>query len=74
MCVEATLIIRVDVECPKCEHDFDLTETSANDDGYIYKQLLPDDRWEIEEPERLECDNVTCPECGHVFDVKGVIW
>lgn len=71
--VKATLVMELNVECPECEHEFDLFKTPANDEGYFYKQIIPDDRWEIDSEERLKT-HTHCPECSVEFDVKGVIW
>ncbi len=71
--VEATLVMELNVECPHCEHVFDLFKTDRNDEEWLYKQVINDDRWKIDASERLETDT-HCPECSVEFDVKGVIW
>ncbi|KZX78267.1 hypothetical protein A3715_31740 [Oleiphilus sp. HI0009] len=73
MSVKATLVMELNVECPECEHDFNLFDSSQNDEGQLYNQVLPDDRWSIPADYRL--DTYThCPECSIKFEVKGVIW
>lgn len=71
--VKAVLCMSVDIECPHCKHDFDLLDTPANDEGGVYKQLLPDERWNIDPEDRLNAE-VACPECSEDVEIKGVIW
>lgn len=71
--IKATLVMELNVECPCCDHSFDLFKTSSNDEGYLYHQVIDDDRWRIDADERLETD-AHCPECSAEFEVKGVIW
>lgn len=71
--VKATLVMELNVECPECGHVFDLFSTEKNDEGYLYKQVVDDDRWKIDADDRLETDT-HCPECSVEFEVKGVIW
>ena len=70
--VDVSLDISCMVECPKCEHDFDLFEMeSLTDEGYIYSELLSrhepfgkDDWGEI----------VQCPECNEKMVISRVEW
>lgn len=72
--VKATLNIELNITCPHCEHRFDLvSDTNINDEGWLFDQVISDDRWYVDADERLECDT-TCPECGGDIVVKGVIW
>lgn len=71
--VKATLVMELNVECPECDHYFDLFETSQNDEGWLYKQVIADGRWKIDADERLKT-HTHCPECSVEFEVKGVIW
>lgn len=71
--IMATLVMELNVECPECEHCFDLFKSAYNDEGQLYRQVLNDDRWEIAAKDRLET-NAHCPECSTEFEVKGVIW
>lgn len=71
--VRADLIIEVNIDCPECDRTIDLTDLGINDEGFIYKQLLDDERWSIDEDDRIECD-ISCPHCGVDIHVKGVNW
>jgi rubredoxin len=71
--IKATLVMELNVECPECEHEFDLFKSSRNDEGELYNQVLADDRWRIDPDERLET-HAHCPECSYEFEVKGVDW
>lgn len=71
--VKATLVMELNVECPHCEHTFDLFKTERNAEGWLYSQVLDDDRWKIDADDRIETDT-HCPECSAEFEVKGVIW
>ncbi len=71
--VKAVLTMELNVECPECAHEFDLFQTIGNDEGWYSMQVLPDDRWEIDEDYRLEEHSIYCSECHVDFVVKGVI-
>jgi rubredoxin len=71
--VRAALVMELNVECPECDHGFDLFITSENDEGGVSNQVLPDERWKIDADDRLEVDT-HCPECSTEFEVKGVDW
>ena len=71
--VEATLVMELNVDCPECEHQFNLFDSIQNDEGYLYEQVLSDDRWKIAPENRLKT-HTHCPECSVEFEVKGVIW
>lgn len=71
--VAAKLVMELNVECPECEHEFDLFQTPANDEGWFYTQVLDDDRWKIDATERLKA-HTHCPKCSVEFEVKGVEW
>jgi hypothetical protein len=73
MTVTASLVMELNVTCPECEHGFDLFQTSLNDEGELYHQVLDEDQWKIDADERLECE-ARCPECSFEFPVKGVEW
>lgn len=73
--VAANLVIELNVECPHCEHFFDLlSETDLNDEGFLIRDAISDDRWSVPANERIECDEVYCPECEKVFAVRGLNW
>ena len=71
--IQATLVIELNVECPECEHDFNLFEQPENDEGRLYRQVIDDDRWKIAPEDRLKT-HAHCPECSAEFVVKGVLW
>lgn len=72
--VTATLYISLDVDCPKCGHNFDLlSDTSLNDEGGLLNDAISDDRWKIPQDERIECES-DCPECKTNVKVKGLYW
>ena len=71
--VEARLVIELYVECPDCEHDFDLFKTPDNDEGWLHKKVMSDAAWKIDADERIDI-TVACPECKIKFRVKGVAW
>lgn len=74
--VIADLVIELTVECPDCENNFNLLspETGLNDEGELIREAISDDRWEIDASERIEVKGVKCPDCKHVFNVKGLNW
>ena len=67
--VDATLTIRCNVECPHCEEQMDLMQTTAlTDDGYIYTELLSNDGFgKANWGELIKCD--ACKEMFVVGDV-----
>lgn len=71
--VKAELVIELNVQCPECDHEFDmLKDTDLNDEGWLLNQVLDDDRWKIDAEDRLKCSPL-CPKCSTWFDVKGVV-
>ena len=75
-CMPRTAILTIElyVECPNCENVFDLlTDTSLNDDGFLIRQAISDDRWAIPAEDRIECEP-ECPLCETVFNVRGLEW
>ena len=72
--VSACLVMELNVECPECEHNFDLFEEPyMNDEGEMYDQVIKDERWKIPAEDRLHT-HTHCPECSAEFEVKGVVW
>ena len=73
--VMAVLSMTLNVDCPECQHTFNLFSEPAtgNDEGQLYEQVLTDERWKIDASERLEC-STHCPECSAEFEVKGLVW
>ncbi len=73
--VGASLHIELNVDCPYCEHFFDLlTDTDLNDEGCLLGDLISDRAWKLPSEERLDYDEVFCPKCEGEFSVKGVEW
>jgi C4-type Zn-finger protein len=67
------LVIELNIECPHCEHWFDLiADTNLNDAGDLLNMALPDGYWS-DEHEKFKCI-VNCPKCGEWFEAKGVNW
>jgi len=72
--VKATLVIELNVECPECQHKFDiLKQKSINSEGQILNELLDNLRWKRDADELIECCT-HCPNCSVEFDVYGVNW
>jgi len=71
--VKPTLIIQLNIDCPECEHFFDLVnDTNLNEEGWLLNQVLPEDCW-VDEHKNFEC-SVVCPKCSVEFNIKGVDW
>ncbi len=71
--VKATLVIELNVECPKCEHTFDLVnDTDLNEEGWLLDQIIIDGA-SIDFRKRIKC-HTHCPECSSEFEVDGVEW
>lgn len=68
-----TLTMSLSTECPECETVFNAFDCSANDEGDLYRQLLPDERWDIDTSKRLKAA-VICPNCSVYVELEGVIW
>lgn len=60
----AILSWSLDVECPKCRADIDLTD--IDDEGYVSMAIF-NNKWDD-----LEGLEVECPECEHEFMISGV--
>lgn len=61
----ATLTYTVDIECPKCKKEIDLTENN-DDDGQISFPLF-NNRWDD-----AQGVSVTCDHCDHDFELDGM--
>jgi len=71
--VKPTLVIELNVECPECDHGFDLVaDTNLNEEGWLLDKVLPEKCW-IEEHKHFKCHAI-CPECSVEFEVAGVDW
>lgn len=61
--IEAEFTLHVDIECPYCEHDFNLFDCSEmTDDGMIYNKLMPDDDHWSDAGKNFN-KKVDCPDC-----------
>ena len=74
----ATLYIEIIVNCPKCDNYIDILDENDTD-GYPHNdcgQALNDaigDDWG-RDMEEFSVEEITCSECKHIFDVKGLDW
>lgn len=57
---------QLNVECPKCEEEFDVVGQDANRDYVIATKIFNND-WDSV----AGCD-VTCPNCEHEFQIGGI--
>lgn len=74
MTVTPTLIIELNVNCPECNHYFDMViDTNLNEEGWLLNEILPEDEHWSTAHEEFKA-NVICPECSVEFDVEGVEW
>ena len=71
--VTATLVMRLDAQCPYCHNTIDLFKEDSNDEGQLYDDAISDAAWEKPQEERVECD-VECENCDTEFKVKGLFW
>lgn len=56
----------LDVECPQCKEEFDAAAQDAEGDCVIAKKIFNND-WDSV----AGCE-LTCPNCGHEFQIGGV--
>ena len=71
---KATLSITIDVECPECEHDFDLiSDTHLNDEGWLMDKVMPEGKTWSENHEHFRCYAI-CPECSSEFEINGIVY
>ena len=73
----ADLNVEVNVECPTCEHGFNILDESEclvdyNEEGNVIKQACPDGNW-CDEHEKFRIA-VVCTECKESFLIKGLNW
>ena len=72
--IEASLSIELNVECPHCQHYFDLiAETSLNDDGYLLEQACPSNEHWSDAHERFK-ETVECPSCANNIQIDNIAW
>jgi len=62
----ATLRWSLDMECPKCKTDIDL---SINDDDCVYSMAIFNNKWDD-----LVGEEIVCEKCGHVFLLDGIFY
>ena len=80
--ISPVLDISVDVECPHCEHFFDLFDCyELKDDGWLYDLLMPkDSHWSDAckdfSKEHLDTfgEPFLCPKCDKEIDIGWVQW
>ena len=58
------LSFSLDVQCPECEHDFDVSD---QDDENVISGLVFTNRWE-----EIKGHSATCPSCDHKFILDGI--
>lgn len=66
MQVEARLNASLDIDCPKCDHRFDLF---VDDCDLIYTPPIFNNTWD-----ELKGIEVYCPKCEHEFEISEVVW
>lgn len=64
--VQATLSWSLDVECPYCGHEVDLSD---NDDESVYAKAIFNNDWD-----KLKDTVVTCPKCATQYKIREVIY
>ena len=62
----ANLNWSLDIQCPKCEHVFDLSNSGNDDEGEISIRIF-NNRWDD-----LKGIPVVCPECEELFLIDKV--
>jgi len=62
----ATLGWSLDMECPKCKVDIDL---SIDDDDCVYSRAIFNNKWDD-----LIGEEIVCKKCGHVFELGGITY
>lgn len=71
--VTPTLSIELNINCPECDHYFDLVaDTNLNEEGWLLDQVLPEETW-TDAHKHFKCSAI-CPECSVDIDVEGVNW
>ena len=77
--VSATLVINVQVDCPKCAAYIDLLDEretdnyNHNEEGAVIMQACPDGHW-CDKHAEFNVRNVTCSECKTSFNVETISW
>ena len=74
--VQATLSIKIDVECPWCNELIDLLDEKETNDfnhdeeSALLEQIFP----EYGDRTDFMCDDVTCSKCKTTFNVRKLDW
>lgn len=61
--ITAQFTLHVDIECPYCEHDFNLFDMSElTDEGKIHDILMPHQKPWMDAGKNFD-EEINCPEC-----------
>ena len=60
------------VECPHCNDDFDLFDTTLNDEGFLLRDAIPDGCWSQAHEDFKE--TISCPWCLQPVEVEEIEW
>ena len=77
--VRASLNIEVNCNCPNCDYPINLLDerdtggVDLNEEGFILNQACPDAIW-IDAHKHFSVEDVSCPECSTIFNVKELEW
>ena len=71
--VEASLSIRLHVECPHCDSYIDMLDydNGYNDEGEVIQELFPKSEEWVNREMKMD---ICCPECDKEISVEGVEW
>jgi len=64
----ANLDWSLDIQCPSCEHVFDISNSGNDDDGEITVKIF-NNKWDD-----IKGHRISCPDCGKVFLIDEVIY
>jgi len=71
--IEATLIIELNVSCPKCGNYFNLLDYGGlNDEGEMINAACPSIDWS--ESHKNFREEVNCPDCDEKMIIEGISW
>ena len=70
--INPMLTIEIMIECPHCEHYFNLIDCDGlSDDAWIYEILFSDDGWGCKDFSKIHLDSFDeefkCPKCDRVI-------
>lgn len=57
---------QLNVDCPRCQDNFDAVDVDAQN-GYIIAKRVFSNQWD----DVAGCE-LTCPNCGHEFELGGI--